>query len=210
MFKNEECFIFYDRSSDGYCKCFLYGFLFLLLEEFHASKTMMGLSLLVSCVSELIMFPFSFKIIDFIGGPLPCMALGVFSYFLRFLLLSFIDSAWFVLPIQLLHAVGYGIFWSAVLTQLETISPSRICTSMHALIVTLHFDIGSLIANVVGGVLYDLYKGQVLYQYVSFVCLFWTFVVLIDIFLKIRKTHLKERRVKLHRVVHRIHKESEL
>ena len=72
----------------------------------------MGVVFAVASLTEVIIYPFSAKIKKLIGGNFPCFIAAVFSYCLRFLLFSFTKNYLLLLPMQLLHLIGYALFWS--------------------------------------------------------------------------------------------------
>ncbi|XP_066932286.1 major facilitator superfamily domain-containing protein 6-like [Clytia hemisphaerica] len=161
----------------GICLGSVLGFIFLYMEnELSSSKTAMGLSIVVGNIGEVLMFPASHKIIKTIGD-IPCLISGIFSYFLRFLLMSVVTNQWVMLPIQLLHSFGFALFFAAAIERVEKISPKEIHTTMVSIVNGLKFGFGILIANMAGGATYDRYGGKVLFRGMAFICLGWSCVM---------------------------------
>ena len=65
-----------------------------------------------------------------LGGPIPAIIIGVFSYFIRFLLISYVQNPWLILQIQRLHSVGFALFWNAAVEHTHAISNSEISASI--------------------------------------------------------------------------------
>uniref|UniRef100_A0A7M5XEP1 Major facilitator superfamily associated domain-containing protein n=2 Tax=Clytia hemisphaerica TaxID=252671 RepID=A0A7M5XEP1_9CNID len=155
----------------------LYGFMFLYMEkELSSTKTAMGLCVVIGSIGEIIMFPVSHKIIKTVDT-IPCLIAGIFSYFLRFLLTSFVTNQWWMLPIQLLHSFGFALFFAAMMEHVTVISPKEIHTTMVSIVNGLKFGFGILIANMAGGVAYDHFGGGMLFLMTAFVCLGWVCVM---------------------------------
>ena len=87
-----------------------HNFLFLYLDQLHASKTLMGISLLVEAVSEVPVFFFGNRLLQRWGArglllvALGANALRMFSY-------ALMPAAWLVLPIHLLHGLTFSAMW---------------------------------------------------------------------------------------------------
>ena len=171
----------------GIANGILYGFLFLLMnDEMSGTKTTMGVCTATAILAETIMFPYCSKIIKILGGPIPAIIMGVFSYFVRFLLTSYVQNAWLILPIQLLHCVGWALFWSAAVEHTHAISKSEISTSMFGILNGLHFGIGGLIANMIGGVVYEKYKGRILFRGASVIYAGWSLCMILYCYIRNR------------------------
>lgn len=156
-----------------------YGFLFVIMEHsMHASKTIMGLTIVVSSIAEIATFPFTSSLISTLGGPIPCIIIGVFSYFVRFLAISYIGNPWFVLLLQCLHALCFALFWAATLQHTFQISSGNIKTTMFSIVNSLHFSLGTLISNMAGGVLYEKYGGKIFFRDSSILFATWSLVMI--------------------------------
>jgi predicted MFS family arabinose efflux permease len=142
------------------------GFLFLLIEvEMDATKTAMGVTILVSCISEVLTFPFTHRLIKWVGGPIRALEVGLLMYVVRFVALSYIKNAWFTIPIHLLHSVTFALFWAASIEQTEAISTEHIYGTMFGLLNSVYFGCGGLTGNMGGGLIFDAYSGLSLYRY---------------------------------------------
>ena len=114
------------------------GFLVLLLDQVHTPYVVMGVVFAVASLTEVIIYPFSAKIKKLIGGNFPCFIAAAFSYCLRFLLFSFTKNYLLLLPMQLLHLIGYALFWSAVTEYSKEVVPRYIAATVSDIVVSLY------------------------------------------------------------------------
>lgn len=168
------------------------GFLFIFLSEFSDSVIIMGTCIFVANLSEFLFYPFTNQTIRLLKGPLPAMGVAAFVNFFRFLLLSFITKAWMAVPIQLLHAVGYGLFIQAMKKQIKIVAPKKIFSLLHSFLHMAYFNVASVIAHIAGGVFYDKYGGRKLFRWASFIFLLWTVVLLFQILFLLNKRDNEE------------------
>ena len=68
-----------------------------------ASKFLMTLSMAVGGSSSIILFPVSSQIIKLFGGPIPCIVIGIFSYFIRYMVMAYAVLPWQMISVQLLQ-----------------------------------------------------------------------------------------------------------
>ena len=168
------------------------GFLFIFLSEISDSVIIMGTCIFVANLSEFLFYPFTNQIIRILKGPLPAMGVAAFVNFFRLLLLSFITKAWMAVPIQLLHAVGYGLFIQAMKKQIKIVAPKKIFSLLHSFLHMAYFNVASVIAHIVGGIFYDKYGGRKLFRWTSFINLLWSVVLLFQILFLMNKRDNEE------------------
>lgn len=118
------------------------GFLFWYLQDLGSSQVNMGLALLVTCLSEMPLLFFAGTIIKRIGT-VNCIYLSLAAYALRFLCYSFIQNSWYVLPIETLHGVTFGLFYAAASSYGSIIAPAGMSGTLQGLIGGIHFGFGT-------------------------------------------------------------------
>ena len=149
-------------------------FFFLLMEhEMHSSKTLMTFAIVVSVVCEITVFAFSTKLIRFCGGTISSFTIGIFSFFPRFMVMSYVYNPWVVLAVQPLHGLGMGLAWAAAVEHTYEAFPVDIRVTAIALMSSIEFIASSAVANMVGGVLYDLYGGRILFRGSGIIAAIW-------------------------------------
>ena len=155
------------------------GFLVLLLDQVHTPYAVMGVVFAVASLTEVIIYPFSAKIKKLIGGNFPCFIAAVFSYCLRFLLFSFTKNYLLLLPIQLLHLIGYALFWSAVTEYSKEVVPRYIAATVSDIVVSLYYYFANVISNVVCGVLFQYVGGRLMLRIMAAANGIWGLVLVL-------------------------------
>ena len=144
-------------------------FLLLYMENIKATKIQMGLSLAVSGLTSFLMMKFQRNNLEISRentSALTCLC--TFCYALTLFFMSAITNPWLVLPVQLLYGIGHGIFWSSVQDYFQKQTKNKILTSLNQFIQILRQNVGFIIANIIGGVLYSNDKSSYLFQVTSF------------------------------------------
>ena len=88
------------------------GFLVLLLDQVHTPNAVMGVVFVVAS----------------------------FSYCLRFLLFSFTKNYLLILPMQLLHMIGYALFWSAVVEYNKEVVSRYVAIAVSDIVISLYYS----------------------------------------------------------------------
>merc|ERR1712168_513401 len=101
----------------------------------------------------------------------------MFSYFVRFLVMVTTKQLWLMLSIQLLHAFGFALAWTAMMEYLHVISPKDIMTSMFLIFQSIMFGVAALLANIVGGYLYDMFGGGKVFFGTGVLCGVWSGII---------------------------------
>lgn len=161
----------------GLVNGFLYKF---MLEDIKASDTLAGLSFTFSVISELLMFSTCKYFINYLKGATNCMIVGVLLYFIRFLCMSYTYNAWLVIILQMLHAFEFSLFWAATLDKINAFTPKENLTTMISIAMVIKMGLGSLLANIIGGYVYDKYNGRLLFRFASVAFAFQAIILLIN------------------------------
>ena len=117
------------------------AFLFWYLQDLGSSQVTLGFCLVCNCVLEGIMLFSAGKIIKLIGH-IPCLYIALFAWFIRFLSYSFLTNAWYVLPVELLHGVCFGLMYASASAYASIISPKGMTATVQGLIGGLYFGFG--------------------------------------------------------------------
>ena len=156
------------------------GFVLFLMEEIHASKTVMGDVVAVASLSEVMIWPFCSKIKKLIGGNYPCFIAAVFSFSLRFFLYSFMKNYWLAIPIQMFQAIGFALFWAAAVEYTcEAAAPKNIVATVFNIVVLLYHCFDTAVSNIGGGILYQYLGGRVLFQIMGSLCGIWGIILVL-------------------------------
>ena len=148
----------------GIQQSFYVNFTFLRLKEMNAPSIIYGLNMAAAALASGAFFFAATWIIDRVGGAWPAMISGIFAYFVRFMLIALATNPWFIPLIQTLQAICFGLFLTAAVLHVKSITRPEIRTTMYTIMNSLHFGLGILIANLLGGKLYKDYGGRTLFM----------------------------------------------
>lgn len=99
-------------------KCLLFvfslklSFLFWFLQDIGGTPILFTLIVLVNSLSEVVLFFVSTYIVKKLGHD-AVLYIGLWIYGVKYLLYSFIKQPWYVLPIESLQGLTYGLVWTA-------------------------------------------------------------------------------------------------
>ena len=141
-------------------------YLFLRLKELGGGGYLMGSAAVVQIASEIPCFYYSGALYTLFG----CRWLQLTSlilYGVRQLWYSFDwHSAWWCgLPAELLHGVTYSIFNSATTTFMQETAPPDLAVTAQAVLSSAQSGVGSGLASVVAGELYQRFGSRTMYRY---------------------------------------------
>lgn len=132
------------------------GFLSLTMREMGASEQMIGMALLASAASEIpvlfLLGKYGHKLKE-----LPLLAFACVMYATRFFLMSRVDEAVYVVLLQLMHSVSFGIFFSTALRYMTQLVPDEYRASGQALYAVVWTGIAGVISGTAGGYFFQTF-----------------------------------------------------
>ena len=146
------------------------GYLLVHLKDLDSSKTIMGMSRTAANVTGTVFFFFSKKVMKLLGGEWNAMTVSSAVYSLRFLCFSLMDKPIYVIPIQFSNCFAFSMSWAAFVQHTNNISDTETKTTLYGIVNSLHFGLGPLLANIVGGIFYQRYGSVALFQGCSILC----------------------------------------
>jgi PPP family 3-phenylpropionic acid transporter len=132
----------------------IHSFLFLYLNDLEASKTLMGLSLMVATISELPILYFSDRLLNRFGATrmiifsMSFLVLRLFAY-------SFIRIPFLVLIIQLLHGPTYSMMWVSGVSYAAKNAPRGMGATAQGLFSGVLLGLSAAVGAFIGGFLYE-------------------------------------------------------
>jgi predicted MFS family arabinose efflux permease len=81
------------------------------------------------------------------------------------------DTAWVVLPVQLLHGITFGLYWSTGNQFIQQIAPAGLTTSMISVFSGVN-SAGGFTGAVLGGFVYKKFGGDSLFLGIACINLF--------------------------------------
>ena len=145
------------------------AFLFWYLEDLGASQLVVGLSIGVTCLSEVAVFSVAGKLIKCLGYA-GVLYLCLVAFMARLVAYTFIVDPWYVLPVESLHGFTYAATWSVCVSYASLISPPEIATTIQGVVSGVHFGLGWGIGGMGGGIVYKVYGAKLLFEACAVLC----------------------------------------
>lgn len=128
------------------------SYLFVYMESMGMSRTLMGLALTVSTLSEIpVMFFASRFLRRFDPRSLLLLALTVIGF--RVLAYSISTQAWQVLLIQLAHGLTFPIIWVAGVSYADRVAPEGLSATAQGMFGSTLMGVGAALGGLLGGLL---------------------------------------------------------
>lgn len=143
---------------------------FLLLFVYDLSNedaNIAGVFVIVQTVSELPYFFLANSIIDRHGTAL-CVAISLLAAGLRTIVYVFTQHPWWVLPVETLHGLTYGLLVAAFTNYIYTAAAKGAEGTMIGLLATFQKGLGGGIASLAGGYIYDAYGSRTMWGVAGF------------------------------------------
>lgn len=143
---------------------FIWFYLFWFIEDLasingcHLStgwiKTLEGLVLTIHCYAgEIPFFFMSGRILRKIGHK-NAMTLVLFTFGIRFLVYSMLSDPWWVLPVEALNGITFGLFYATMTTYASTISPPGTEATVQNFVGAVFEGAGTSAGSLLGGYLF--------------------------------------------------------
>lgn len=142
------------RANDSYIG--------LYIAQLGGSNSLIGIAWFVGVASEAVVFAFAgkwfqkyhtFVFIIFAGA----------LYSIRWFLYAAIDDPIYIIALQFLHGITFGVFYIAAFNYVTRIIPKLLQGTGHLVFFAVFFGVSGIIGSLVGGVLIDSYGGGTLY-----------------------------------------------
>ncbi|XP_036326884.1 major facilitator superfamily domain-containing protein 6-like protein A isoform X2 [Rhagoletis pomonella] len=169
MFLSVRCVIFFIWCvSIGLCTALVWNFLFMHLDELgeklegcqNSMKTLEGIAMGIQCFGgELPFFFLSGWILRKIGH-VNAMSLVLFAFGVRFILYSVLVNPWYVLPIEMLNGVTFGIFYSTMASYASIVAPPGTEATMQGLVGAVFEGVGVSMGSLIAGNLFAAVSGS--------------------------------------------------
>ena len=152
---------------------YVYFTLLLMKDEFQNTRAMMSLALVVECASNLIVFPLSATIIRLLRGPMQAVIFALATYSLRFLTMSYTKTFAVMIAVQALNGLSFALGWCAFIDVAHRIAPKPITVTVFMLLSSIHFGVCGLVGNILGGYVFHVYGGRMLFRWLGILCGVW-------------------------------------
>lgn len=139
------------------------GFLALTMREMGASDTIIGWAWTASSLSEVPMFFWLSK-----NGhrfkELPLLMIASFFYAVRFFLVSIVSDPLWIIPLQLMHSVTFGIFLVTALRYIQQLIPDEFRATGQAIYNIVWSCLAGLTSGIIGGWVFDTWGAPTMYR----------------------------------------------
>jgi PPP family 3-phenylpropionic acid transporter len=131
----------------------MYIFLGIYITELGGNNVLIGTAMSLGAITELPFMLFSAPLIMRFGSH-RTLALAYFFYAARFFLYGIMPSAWWVLPISLMHGITFGIYWVSAVSYANDLAPGNLkATAQGMLLATI--NLAAVLGGIIGGLVYD-------------------------------------------------------
>ena len=130
------------------------NFLFLYLDQLGASRSLMGLSLLIATLSELPIFFFGERLLTRLGAR-GLILVALVATVVRMVAYALMPSAVYVLPINLLHGFTFSAMWVAGVSYANRAAPPGMGATAQSLLSGISMGLAGAIGALLGGYLYE-------------------------------------------------------
>ncbi|MBB5174477.1 MFS transporter [Texcoconibacillus texcoconensis] len=142
-------------------------FIGIYIQELGGTETLIGWAWFIGVVTEAAVFAFSIYWFRKFH-PLTFMTLAAALYFLRWVLMTVAPDPTFVLFIQVLHGICFGIFYLSAFQFINRIIPEELQATGHLLFISVFFGLSGVVGSSLGGVIIDYAGASYLYQVLSY------------------------------------------
>ncbi len=139
------------------------SFIGLYIAQLGGSEGLVGLAWFVGVSSEAIVFAFAgFWFRKY--RPLFFIIVAGVLYSIRWFLYAAADDAAYIIALQFLHGLTFGVFYTASLDYVTRLIPKLLQSTGHLIFYAVFFGISGIIGSLVGGALIDSFGGSTLYM----------------------------------------------
>jgi len=131
-----------------------HSYLFLYMQDLGASQSLMGFSLTIATLSELVVFFYAGRLLEK-WGTRRILLFSLLAHVVRLTAYSQVRSPSHVLLIQLLHGPTFSLIWTAGVSYANRIAPKGMGATAQGLLSATFFGLGATGGGLTGGFLYE-------------------------------------------------------
>jgi len=135
----------------------------LAVEKVDASGTILGLSIALSSIFDVIMYLASTKLLKKFGTN-RVMIIGLQVLSIKLLLYTFCTEGWNFILVEQIRGLSWGITWTAVCNHATKLAPPGLNATMMGIVSMGAWGLGYGLASLVGGILYDSLGGDRMFR----------------------------------------------
>lgn len=146
------------------------SFIGLYISELGGAEGLVGIAWFIGLVSEAIVFATArywfrkYHALTFI-------IIASIIYTFRWFLFAAMDVPMYIIIMQILHGVTFGIFYVAAFEYVTRITPKLLHSTAHLVYYSVFFGVSGIIGSSVGGTIIDVFGGHTLYYGMGYLAL---------------------------------------
>ncbi|ETI42747.1 hypothetical protein F443_12192 [Phytophthora nicotianae P1569] len=134
---------------------FIDSYLFLQVYDLSDDDaTIVSVLVAVQTLSEIPLFFMSSVLIERFSTA-GCLVIVIIAFFIRDMVYTYMEEPWYIVPLEMLHGVTFGLLLASLTTYIYDASPKGAAGTMIGLLSAFMRGIGAGIASLVGGYIYD-------------------------------------------------------
>ncbi|CAL8071546.1 unnamed protein product [Orchesella dallaii] len=143
---------------------FVESYLFIFLDELHAPKYLLGLTLTVGSLAGI---PFLYGAEKLVAkaGRVNIIALAFLVYFIRFFGYSYIPNPFWCFPFEAMEAFTYHLMWVAAATYCAVLAPKGLLATLTGVMGSLHYGLGKGSGAFIGGYVINVANTRLSFRY---------------------------------------------
>ncbi|WP_430788472.1 MFS transporter [Virgibacillus flavescens] len=159
------------RANDSYIG--------LYISQLGGSEGLIGLAWFVGVASEAVVFAFAGKWFRKYHSLVFIIFAGA-VYSLRWFVYASIEDPLYIIALQFLHGITFGVFYLASFQYISRLIPSLLQSTGHLVFFAVFFGVSGIIGSLLGGSLLDAFGGDVLYTVIG--CFSLTGTILLTLY----------------------------
>lgn len=164
----------------------VFSFLFWHLQDLGGTPTLFGVASVINHVSEIIAYLYSLELIKEVGHT-RVLCIGLAGNVGRFLLISWVDNPWWVLPFEMVQGVTHATVWAASCSYITQATEPHLRPSAQGVLHALHHGLGRGMGAIIGGYFINVFGTRV-----TFACYALLSAVLLAAYIRVNYVRSKE------------------
>ena len=165
------------RANDSYIGIYI--------QALGGAESLVGLAWFVGLVSEAIVFATAYYWFRNYH-PFIFILIANFIYIIRWFIYGNIHSVTAVIPLQILHGLSFGVFYTAALDYVTRVVPNILQSTGHLIFYSVFFGVSGIIGSLFGGMIMGAFSVHTLYIVMAFFTLIG-FVVMSIYYIAIKR-----------------------
>jgi MFS transporter, PPP family, 3-phenylpropionic acid transporter len=138
----------------GVSSSLMHGFLSIYFAELGAGRDQIGLAYTIASLSEMPVMVIATRVL-YRWGAKPLLLCGGLAYGLRLAIFALTSDPNIALAAQLLHGFCFGAIWVAGVHEAQRLAPPGLAATAQSLLSTAMYGVAVVLANLVGGMIYQ-------------------------------------------------------